>query len=101
MSIHTDVKDLFVFCRAWIRMINLHHSHEDSHLFPGLIKLTGRENIVLAEQELDRKSTRLNSSHSQISYAVFCLKKKKHRSERTQLFETQDFLSLFDVKQND
>src|SRR2546430_3964167 len=28
-------------------------------------------------QKLDRKSTRLNSSHSQISYAVFCLKKKK------------------------
>src|SRR2546430_4169313 len=28
-------------------------------------------------QQLDRKSTRLNSSHSQISYAVFCLKKKK------------------------
>src|SRR2546430_11172595 len=27
---------------------------------------------------LDRKSTRLNSSHSQISYAVFCLKKKKN-----------------------
>src|SRR5688572_31505597 len=30
---------------------------------------------------LDRKSTRLNSSHSQISYAVFCLKKKKNKSE--------------------
>src|SRR2546430_11677891 len=29
----------------------------------------------------DRKSTRLNSSHSQISYAVFCLKKKKHIRE--------------------
>src|SRR2546427_2110543 len=29
---------------------------------------------------LDRKSTRLNSSHSQISYAVFCLKKKKNRT---------------------
>src|SRR2546427_6392517 len=28
----------------------------------------------------DRKSTRLNSSHSQISYAVFCLKKKKEQS---------------------
>src|SRR2546430_12126018 len=28
-------------------------------------------------ETLDRKSTRLNSSHSQISYAVFCLKKKK------------------------
>src|SRR2546430_4142418 len=33
----------------------------------------------------DRKSTRLNSSHSQISYAVFCLKKKKyHRQEKSQ-----------------
>src|SRR2546430_3230188 len=29
-------------------------------------------------RRLDRKSTRLNSSHSQISYAVFCLKKKKN-----------------------
>src|SRR2546427_8239025 len=32
----------------------------------------------------DRKSTRLNSSHSQISYAVFCLKKKKKRMNREQ-----------------
>src|SRR2546421_4603219 len=31
----------------------------------------------------DRKSTRLNSSHDQISYAVFCLKKKKHRQSAT------------------
>src|SRR2546427_5240543 len=30
----------------------------------------------------DRKSTRLNSSHSQISYAVFCLKKKKKKQQR-------------------
>src|SRR2546427_8439700 len=30
----------------------------------------------------DRKSTRLNSSHSQISYAVFCLKKKKNQHRR-------------------
>src|SRR2546430_10082159 len=30
-----------------------------------------------SDLHLDRKSTRLNSSHSQISYAVFCLKKKK------------------------
>src|SRR5688572_31989998 len=32
----------------------------------------------------DRKSTRLNSSHSQISYAVFCLKKKKRKHTSTQ-----------------
>src|SRR2546430_11721757 len=35
--------------------------------------------------DLDRKSTRLNSSHSQISYAVFCLNKKKHESEHCQI----------------
>src|SRR5256886_10910499 len=35
-------------------------------------------------RNLDRKSTRLNSSHSQISYAVFCLKKKKkYKNNRT------------------
>src|SRR3712207_7398528 len=33
--------------------------------------------LVLADEVLDRKSTRLNSSHANISYAVFCLKKKK------------------------
>src|SRR2546430_16099466 len=33
--------------------------------------------LVQAAPTQDRKSTRLNSSHSQISYAVFCLKKKK------------------------
>src|SRR2546422_8493608 len=32
---------------------------------------------------LDRKSTRLNSSHGYISYAVFCLKKKKERKQLT------------------
>src|SRR3712207_8555343 len=37
-----------------------------------------REQMKAIQQELgDRKSTRLNSSHSNISYAVFCLKKKK------------------------
>src|SRR5688572_31726413 len=35
----------------------------------------------LAKMPLDRKSTRLNSSHSQISYAVFCLKKKKKKKK--------------------
>src|SRR2546427_6183055 len=43
-----------------------------------------REEILAAVEKakqkiLDRKSTRLNSSHSQISYAVFCLKKKKKK----------------------
>src|SRR6266478_7692508 len=36
--------------------------------------------------EIDRKSTRLNSSHSQISYGVFCLKKKNARFSRRRLY---------------
>src|SRR2546430_15942493 len=37
----------------------------------------------------DRKSTRLNSSHSQISYAVFCLKKKKKKTDKTISLKTK------------
>src|SRR5205085_4444391 len=37
---------------------------------------------MLHATDRDRKSTRLNSSHSQISYAVFCLKKKKKNNQR-------------------
>src|SRR2546430_4946770 len=45
-----------------------------------------RKSAIVVNAARDRKSTRLNSSHSQISYAVFCLKKKK----RTQInFPTQ------------
>src|SRR2546430_15988954 len=41
----------------------------------------GRRQVLdpAASDDRDRKSTRLNSSHSQISYAVFCLKKKKKK----------------------
>src|SRR2546427_8317888 len=43
----------------------------------------GARLVLLGDKDqLDRKSTRLNSSHSQISYAVFCLKKKKTLSSR-------------------
>src|SRR5688572_32384955 len=37
----------------------------------------------------DRKSTRLNSSHSQISYAVFCLKKKKKKTNKYKIHHYQ------------
>src|SRR2546430_6869450 len=46
-----------------------------------LAQLSGGGNAILLAGK-DRKSTRLNSSHSQISYAVFCLKKKKKRDRR-------------------
>src|SRR5688572_30846411 len=45
------------------------------------VDLPTREQVpTLKKYGLDRKSTRLNSSHSQISYAVFCLKKKKRQT---------------------
>src|SRR3712207_8053872 len=43
----------------------------------GLRPHRAREGAERAHGRLDRKSTRLNSSHANISYAVFCLKKKK------------------------
>src|SRR3989449_4645248 len=42
---------------------------------------------------LDRKSTRLNSSHGYISYAVFCLKKKKRNVEGRDLGKRCDYLN--------
>src|SRR5207302_7051576 len=53
------------------------------------------EGILLGKLRGDRKSTRLNSSHVKISYAVFCLKKKKistklntHNSQQNKSFKT-------------
>src|SRR5688572_32660041 len=48
----------------------------DAALVGGIDTLCGSEIFGFNSLQLDRKSTRLNSSHSQISYAVFCLKKK-------------------------
>src|SRR3712207_4166120 len=44
-----------------------------------------RSTVLSIEQEADRKSTRLNSSHANISYAVFCLKKQNHNFVRARL----------------
>src|SRR4051794_41490652 len=49
----------------------------------------------------DRKSTRLNSSHPSISYAVFCLKKKKHvqHQENTTQLASEDLASVIRQRQ--
>src|SRR5256885_10769255 len=56
----------------------------------GRIELASRDPCVPVHihQNLDRKSTRLNSSHLVISYAVFCLKKKK------KVLSTRDLICL-------
>src|SRR5687768_17622493 len=45
------------------------------------------ENIEECVRSVDRKSTRLNSSHGYISYAVFCLKKKKIKRKKIEVKE--------------
>src|SRR5256886_5698095 len=50
----------------------------------------GREGAIEKQPAVDRKSTRLNSSHSQISYAVFCLKKKKKRRASVRACDMRD-----------
>src|SRR5260221_8719633 len=45
----------------------------------GLAVFLALDHARITRQEADRKSTRLNSSHTVISYAVFCLKKKKKK----------------------
>src|SRR5256885_6511816 len=52
---------------------------DDDQRMPGLQQLAQRAHELgdVVEVQADRKSTRLNSSHLVISYAVFCLKKKK------------------------
>src|SRR2546427_8171012 len=56
-------------------------------LLAGLFQVVVPQEIVsryFGREAGDRKSTRLNSSHSQISYAVFCLKKKKKQTRKQQ-----------------
>src|SRR5438270_326160 len=67
-----------------------------------------RRGVARMRDGRDRKSTRLNSSHSQISYAVFCLKKKKKKkiNKQTQKINILKYIKLVintrtsDAKQN-
>src|SRR5258707_11062050 len=62
----------------------LYHQYQDSFgLTPFAIT------IIFAAYVLDRKSTRLNSSHANISYAVFCLKKKKKKNNDIILYNKE------------
>src|SRR5690349_1223825 len=60
----------FEYAGGGLKIVNT--SLADSHLLSEPVALKTSETYII-----DRKSTRLNSSHVEISYAVFCLKKKK------------------------
>src|SRR3712207_7499063 len=63
-----DLEVLAVVLRRGVLRVDLHDPVE-------ALRLLGQRVVVRVVEE-DRKSTRLNSSHANISYAVFCLKKK-------------------------
>src|SRR5438094_5716124 len=72
--------------RSALRLFDARPGDDERHMHPAEFVqvllaeqavLAEREAVVAAENDEDRKSTRLNSSHRTISYAVFCLKKKK------------------------
>src|SRR3712207_6945924 len=73
-------------------VLTAHLGSEQRILNPALRASTGvyliTSKIMEALVDLDRKSTRLNSSHANISYAVFCLKKKKQNTLNTTLKKT-------------
>src|SRR2546430_10184109 len=75
LSLH-DALPIFEAARKNGRIVQIGSQRRSSISFAKAKELI--EQGTIGEVNLDRKSTRLNSSHSQISYAVFCLKKKKH-----------------------
>src|ERR1035438_1585100 len=75
-QLREQITDYEQWCGAWCRQAEGHVQRGDEALAAGR-RLTAGDAYLRAG--LDRKSTRLNSSHLGISYAVFCLKKKKHK----------------------
>src|SRR5438270_7372346 len=98
LSLLSAVTAAAVYLHAIPFFFYLSGDHRDLHSFPTRRSSDLRQHGIAAVIDLraeecddeeslraagDRKSTRLNSSHSQISYAVFCLKKKKTSTDTT------------------
>src|SRR2546427_6101124 len=92
-GLYLDGFDIPVLCEAWIgddvfpRVGSLPRNGQILLHLNDKVRCADAPFVVEMQKDLpvpgkapdtDRKSTRLNSSHSQISYAVFCLKKKKN-----------------------
>src|SRR2546427_6082436 len=108
MSIHLKCSFFFFFndtATTEIYTLSLHDALPISSI-PRRLDASGTSSRLLEEESViavlrmetwcaatarraDRKSTRLNSSHSQISYAVFCLKKKKTKTENSEEHQAQ------------
>src|SRR2546430_8214936 len=81
-SIHAMMKSVLSLIQERAKQYNLKVKFEcPARIGKMLADETRIKQILFNLLSKDRKSTRLNSSHSQISYAVFCLKKKKNNSK--------------------
>src|SRR3712207_7048743 len=71
---------------GWAALLQGDHERAKTYYEESLMlcKELGDKMIASNSLEGDRKSTRLNSSHANISYAVFCLKKKNMKYSKTQ-----------------
>src|SRR3712207_7235674 len=84
----SDLASLGLSYDLFTRTTTVNHAQVSQEIFLGLLKngyVFPRTTLGAISPSTDRKSTRLNSSHANISYAVFCLKKKK-----THIFSTID-----------
>src|SRR5215813_14710118 len=74
-----------------IYTLSLHDALPNSHSASNSRRLRGSRRAsmpsISTRRKRDRKSTRLNSSHVRISYAVFCLKKKKTQVKQTEQYQ--------------
>src|SRR5690606_41738966 len=82
-DLNLGMKDFLVESRSLLNLYKIYEATEmenTDEIIDNIITLDenrGINKFINTEEYLDRKSTRLNSSHVKISYAVFCLKKKK------------------------
>src|SRR3712207_7258112 len=86
-TLFRSVRRVFPFSRA----LSAHLDRPSRRAAPdarrGLPRLPDRPGLARRHALRDRKSTRLNSSHANISYAVFCLKKKTWEAPRPEPLE--------------
>src|SRR5688572_31031726 len=68
-----------------VRHLELRRARDNHSGHMAHMAYQARRTCDCPDSERDRKSTRLNSSHSQISYAVFCLKKKKKKKKKNKI----------------
>src|SRR3712207_8821460 len=72
-----EVRDLGGTMRLGADPVKLHEGTRAREIYGEAVVYERHRHRYEVNNHLDRKSTRLNSSHANISYAVFCLKKKK------------------------